>query len=732
MRSVPAVLHPTSLRRVAAVTRACLALLAVPARTRAQAPGEVAGVVTNARSGAGIADARLELLDGDVRTRSTIDGHFTLRGVSPGAQHLRATGLGFRAVEVTLVATNGRTTTVAIAMQELPQRLRAIAVRADRGDLPLGTISISRAQIDSAGKRDLAELLGDQAGLTITRTGGAGAPARLSVRGSSAAEVLLLVNGVPADALVTGEADLSLVSLENVERVTVLRGAQSARYGPRALAGVVLVETRRAEQARTSLDVATGSWGERTASASVVNRFDDLSVSLTGDLSRAAGGFRYDVPAVRGGGEANRLNDGTGQRGLFADVGYVREIAELRVRGGVRAVDRDMPGSIVQPTTLASQSEHRANAGIATHLEGEHVQLSLDGDIERQGSAFDDPDPSLGPPYHERLDVHALSGRAAVTTHLDDASLSVGADARSLRFTSTMLVAGSPTEQQVSGVWAQARLPYAVGEDVLIEVTAAVRSDASSLLAGRTVSPRIALSATRGAVALTVSAGEAFNPPSLADQFFHEGVLVRANPALQPERVHRDLEARASLRDVDSEALRLGGDLAVYSADITGMIVWTPDFRFIWSPGNFDVRRSGWEGSAQASLAHVGLALRGALSRSNVVYAGPVLEGQVAFRAATTASLGAVQRVPFGRLELAGRYVGERRTVAGSALNALDPYWLADARLVAPLMLRGWHADLALGAEDLFDARAAMLPDYPYPGRTLRLALQLRRGTPLP
>ena len=720
------------LRAALLATLAMLMLIAWPARAVAQAPGEVSGIVTDARTGGGIGDVRVELLDGDVRTRSAIDGRFVLRGVSPGEHRLRASALGFRATELAVVAVNGRATRVTVALIPMAQQLRAIAVRAERDSLPLGAITISRTAIDSAGRRDLGELLGEWAGLVITRAGGAGAPAHLSVRGSSAAEVLVLVDGVPADGAITGEADLSLIPLSNVERVVVLRSAQSARYGPRALAGVVLVETRRANGETTTLDVAAGSWGERSAAAAVVRRVGGVSALLAGDLRGSSGGFRYDVPAVRGGGEASRINDGVGQRSVFADVGYEHGAADLRLHGGVRAVDRDMPGSIVQPSTLASQSERRANLGVAGRLGVGSVQLSLDGDLERQRSAFDDPDPSLGPPYHERLDVHAVSGSATATAHLDDATLSLGADARSLRFTSTMLVAGAPSAQQVNGVWTQLRVPRAIRGDVLLELAAGLRSDASSLLAGRTVSPRVAISATHGVLAATVSAGESFNPPSLADQFFHEGVLVRANPALQPERVHRDLEARVAVRDVGTDAIRLGAELAAWSADITGMIVWSPDFRFVWSPGNFDVHRSGWEGSAQASLVPLGLALRGAISRSDVTYAGPVLDGQVAFRPRTTASLGAVQHLPFGRVELSGRYVGERRTVAGSALNSLDAYWLADARLVAPLAVREWRADFSLAVEDLLDARASMLPDYPYPGRTLRAAIQLRRGGAAP
>ena len=42
--------------------------------------------------------------------------------------------------------------------------------------------------------------------------------------------------------------------------------------------------------------------------------------------------------------------------------------------------------------------------------------------------------------------------------------------------------------------------------------------------------------------------------------------------------------------------VRLGA--SVFRGDIDGMIAWAPDYRFVWSPRNVDVRRRGVEASA--------------------------------------------------------------------------------------------------------------------------------------
>jgi hypothetical protein len=72
------------------------------------------------------------------------------------------------------------------------------------------------------------------------------------------------------------------------------------------------------------------------------------------------------------------------------------------------------------------------------------------------------------------------------------------------------------------------------------------------------------------------------------------------------------------------------------------------------------------------------------------------------------------------------RYVGSRRTVAGSALNSLDPYWLSAATIARRFPGTTW-LDMTLGVENLFNRSASMLADYPFPGRAWTVAFRTRR-----
>jgi len=146
----------------------------------------------------------------------------------------------------------------------------------------------------------------------------------------------------------------------------------------------------------------------------------------------------------------------------------------------------------------------------------------------------------------------------------------------------------------------------------------------------------------------------------------------------------------------------------------------------VWSPQNSDVHRSGWDAGGEVTLPHLGVAVRGSMSDVAVEYAGPVLGGQVAYRPRVTADLGA--RATRGRftIDWTSRYIGGRRTVQGSGLNALAAYWVSDAHLTVRVVNGGWPVDVFGGVDDLFDRRADLLVDYPYAGRTWVVGLRVR------
>jgi hypothetical protein len=352
----------------------------------------------------------------------------------------------------------------------------------------------------------------------------------------------------------------------------------------------------------------------------------------------------------------------------------------------------------------------------------------MDADAQLQRARFHDPDPVIGEAYDD--DVHASAAGLGLSARGGSGllDLAAGAEARRLSVSTSMLAPGAPDGQTLGAAWVQGRWGRPLGGGWTLDVVPAARADWSTLVRGATLSPRLGASVGRGALTARASVGQAFAPPSLADQFFHEGVLVKPNPALRPERVRGEVEGAVELRDAAVGALRIDAELAAFRADVDGMVLWFPDHRFQWSPHNFDVRRAGADLSARVRFPWAGAELRGTASRAAVEYTGTVLHGQVAFRPRHTASAAASARLGGVRTELQARWVGARRSIAGDTINPLHAYLMADLRLARPFALGAWAGEAAFGIENLADRGAAMLVDYPYPGRAWTLGVRLRRG----
>jgi vitamin B12 transporter len=82
-------------------------------------------------------------------------------------------------------------------------------------------------------------------GVEIRRSGSIGKLSNISIRGANANQVQVLVDGVRVKSPTTGQADLSDISPDLMERIEVIRGPQSTLYGADAIGGVVNIITKK-------------------------------------------------------------------------------------------------------------------------------------------------------------------------------------------------------------------------------------------------------------------------------------------------------------------------------------------------------------------------------------------------------------------------------------------------------------------------------------------------------
>ncbi len=173
------------------------------------------------------------------------------------------------------------------------------ATRTERqlSSLPLPTSIITSAEIAKAGISKLNEILAEQTGLIMIPD--FGGVEGIQVQGLDAAYTLILIDGVPLVGRSAGTLDLSRVSVGNIERIEIVKGASSSLYGSEALAGVINIITKKPKSDLISGNVSYryATFNTHDANANVVWKKNKFSGSLFTNFF-STDGFDLDKETV--------------------------------------------------------------------------------------------------------------------------------------------------------------------------------------------------------------------------------------------------------------------------------------------------------------------------------------------------------------------------------------------------------------------------------------------------
>jgi vitamin B12 transporter len=151
---------------------------------------------------------------------------------------------------------------------------------------------ITRDQIEQSSATSVANLLRTVPGVAVSESGGPGSTAQVRLRGGESGHTLVLIDGVRANdpSTANNEFDFSAISLDNVERIEILRGPQSSVYGSDAMGGVVNIITRKPHGApRFTWTVEGGSYGTHVERLSGGFAKGDFSMLMSGEHVASSG-----------------------------------------------------------------------------------------------------------------------------------------------------------------------------------------------------------------------------------------------------------------------------------------------------------------------------------------------------------------------------------------------------------------------------------------------------------
>lgn len=205
---------------------------------------------------------------------------------------------------------------VPAAAQDRSATMAEVVVTATRTETALDKVGgsavsvVTAADIEAAKQTRVAEALKGIPGIDVVASGGPGSFTSVFIRGGDSKNTLVLVDGIMFNdpSSPNRSANLANLTLDNIERIEVVRGPLSALYGSNATGGVINIITKKGSGRPTAHAGAEyGSYDTWRAFGDVSGQLKKFNFSLAAartetDGFSAANDRNSDIP--RGGNTA--------------------------------------------------------------------------------------------------------------------------------------------------------------------------------------------------------------------------------------------------------------------------------------------------------------------------------------------------------------------------------------------------------------------------------------------
>lgn len=372
---------------------------------------------------------------------------------------------------------------------------------------------IDRKQLDSFSGRNLSDALQYATGLFVRDSGSSSS---VSFRGFDRDHTLILVDGLRRTEKYAG-SNLNNLSLQNVERIEIVRGPMSALYGSDALGGVINIITRKADQNNTRLRLTAGGSADNGGRESLLVQLGQDWVSE--HTSHSLGiEHRARNPYNKSG---QTLNEE--QRSFLNYQGRFDLADNRQLKLAAEYLDQNDKNA--DRSTGRFEKEQRYQISGSYQQQSEIGQLvaelgygNSDATVNRSGgdetTDFDQLQSELR--YSGEYQDHLFA--LGVGYHNDDADISINTQS---------------ANRDIYHLFVQDQ--WQLNDH--LDLTLGLRHDDYSDF-GSTTNPRIALAWQQGPWKLRAGYGSAFNAPSLIQMystFSRRTSVINGNPNLKPE-----------------------------------------------------------------------------------------------------------------------------------------------------------------------------------------------------
>lgn len=305
-----------------------LAVLLAPFYSQAQdnCNLSIKGRVLDADTNLPLSNSTIYLEQGNLETQSDEHGFFTFDKLCPGNYTLRISTLGFKSQEYK-VRIPQNNTSINILLEHEGIVLHDVEVIGHQTTIrsTATATTIKNSDLVESKGSVLAEILQNIAGVTMMQTGAT--IAKPVINGMHSNRVLMVNNGIKQEGQQWGSEHAPEIDPFIASHITVIKGAESVRYGAEAIGGVILVEP-------APLPINKALSGNVDLIGSSNGRTGTASAMLEGSIKNIAGlSWRVQGTLKQGGNlqAADYYLDNTGikEKNFSAALSYNSRIAYI-------------------------------------------------------------------------------------------------------------------------------------------------------------------------------------------------------------------------------------------------------------------------------------------------------------------------------------------------------------------------------------------------------------------
>jgi vitamin B12 transporter len=308
-------------------------------------------------------------------TVSSADGSYAL-AVPPGRYriHFQHPSFVARDFVLDLTAAENRSLDLRLEIERVSENVvvTANAQPLDLDHTPAPVDLIGAQEIQQRQAVSLPDLLSTQTGIALARTGTIGGFATIFIDGGNSGFSKVLIDGTPVN-LPGGDFIFSNLTLDNVDKVEIVHGAESALYGSDAMSGVIQIVSHQGSTRIPEVNFFAegGSFSSARGGAQVSGLVDKFDYS-------AAGSYLHT--------DGQGINDAFLNRSFAGNLGYgFSDSNQLRFTVRSSASYAGTPGqtllaAIFPPDPTAFDDERQLSGNLSwTFKTGSHWTHRISG-----------------------------------------------------------------------------------------------------------------------------------------------------------------------------------------------------------------------------------------------------------------------------------------------------------------------------------------------------------------